>query len=95
MGATPALLYLFAFWICLTTYFAIDSVQSYPNWERTEKSLILVLFVMLMTTNMIRMQALVWVIAISLGYFAVKGAGFVLFIGEIGSQAYPKGEKIK
>lgn len=79
VGATPILIYLFTFWICVTTYFAIDPDFSYELWDRTIKSMALVLFVMMMTTNMVRMQALVWVIAISLGYFAVKGAGFVIF----------------
>lgn len=79
IGATPILIALFALWICVTTYCAIDSDFSYPLWERTEKSLVLVFFVMLMANTKTRLHALVWVIVISLGYHAVKGAGFVLF----------------
>jgi probable O-glycosylation ligase (exosortase A-associated) len=41
----------------------------------------MVVFVMLMTTNMVRAQALIWVCVISLGYFAVKGAAFVALSG--------------
>jgi len=81
LGITPILLFVFGLWICVTTYNAIDQNQSYDLWERTEKSLILVLFVIIMTNTKARMHALVWIIAISLGYYAVKGAGYVFFAG--------------
>jgi probable O-glycosylation ligase (exosortase A-associated) len=80
-GPLPVLIYLFAFWICITTYFAIDPDFSFGSWDRTIKSLLMVVFVMLMTTNIVRAHALVWVCALSLGYFAVKGAGFVAISG--------------
>lgn len=81
IGATPMLFLAFGVWMCVTTYFAIDSAFSYNMWERTEKTLIFVFFVMMMTTTITRAHALVWVMVISLGYYAVKGAGFVLLSG--------------
>jgi probable O-glycosylation ligase (exosortase A-associated) len=81
LGATPVFLYLFALWICVTTYFALDRDYSYELWDRTIKSLLLVLFVMLMTTNTVRLHAFIWTCIMALGYFAVKGAGFVVLSG--------------
>lgn len=81
LGTTPIMFYLFAIWISITTYLALDPEYSYDLWDRTIKSLLLVLFVMLMTTNLVRLHSFIWVCTISLGYFAVKGAGFVALSG--------------
>lgn len=78
LGATTILLFLFAAWICVTTYFAIDPDFSFTLWDRTEKSLLLALFVIIMTTTLVRAHALVWIIAISLGYYAATGVGWIL-----------------
>lgn len=81
IGTTPAFLYLFAFWICVTTFFALDRDYSWVLWDRTMKSLLLVLFVILMTTNIVRFHAFIWICVMAIGYFAVKGAGFVALSG--------------
>lgn len=81
VGATPMLFLAFGLWMCVTTYFAVDPDFSYNMWERTEKTLIFVFFMMMMTNTMTRAHALVWVMVIALGYYAVKGAGFVLLAG--------------
>lgn len=77
-GSTPLLMLMFGLWISVTTVFAVDPEYSFELWDRTIKTLLLVMFVMIMTTNWVRVHALVWMIVISLGYFAVKGAGFVV-----------------
>jgi probable O-glycosylation ligase (exosortase A-associated) len=81
VGTTPMLILAFGLWMCVTTYFAVDPDFSYNIWERTEKTLIFVFFAMMMTNTMTRAHALVWVMVIALGYYAVKGAGFVLLSG--------------
>lgn len=81
VGVTPMLFLAFGLWMCVTTYFAVDPNFSYYMWERTEKTLIFVFFVMMMTNTMTRAHALVWVMVIALGYYAIKGAGFVILAG--------------
>jgi probable O-glycosylation ligase (exosortase A-associated) len=82
----PGLLIAFALFVSLTTFFALEHTSAYELWDTHIKSLALALVVMGLVNSRARMQAFLWVIAISLGYFAVKGAGFTLLTGSIGSR---------
>lgn len=75
------LLLVFAMWTSFTTYMAIDTDWSYEYWLRTIKTLALAFAVLVLITSKTRVQALIWIIVISVGYFAVKGAGFLLATG--------------
>ena len=72
---------LFAAWTCLTTYTALYRPYSYWIWDRTLKSIFLALAVMTLANSRIRIQAVLWMIVVALGYYAVKGGGFVLLTG--------------
>lgn len=72
------LLTMFALWGCLATYLALDRAYSMPLLERTLKTCVLAFAIMALATNKARTQAVVWAFVISLGYYAVKGGGFVL-----------------
>jgi probable O-glycosylation ligase (exosortase A-associated) len=76
-----ALIILFAALFSITTYFAIDHVSAYELWDRHIKTIALVLVAMAMTTSKLRIQALLWVIALSVGYYAAKGGAYFLFTG--------------
>lgn len=71
----------FAIWISITTFFALDAAYSGIIWERTIKTIVLSLSVIAIATNKVRVQSVIWLIVISLGYYAVKGGGFVLLTG--------------
>lgn len=77
-------LVLFALWACLSTYLALDRPFSLTIWDRTMKSVIMVLAVLTLANTQARLQAVIWTCVLSLGYFGVKGGGFVLLTG--GSQ---------
>ena len=81
MNLITALVILFAVWSSITTYFALHYAFSYEIWDRTMKTLILTLAVMTIATTKMRIQAVLWVTILSLGYFGVKGGGFVLLTG--------------
>jgi probable O-glycosylation ligase (exosortase A-associated) len=81
IGPFTILLFIFAIWASVTTYFAINFDHSYYQWDRFMKSAVLAVAVATLATTKVRVQALVWVICISLGYYAVKGAGFLLLTG--------------
>jgi putative inorganic carbon (HCO3(-)) transporter len=76
-----AFLVLFALWSCLSTYVAIDRGYSLTIWDRTMKSIILALAVATLANTQARIQAVLWAFVVSIGYYAVKGGGFVLLTG--------------
>lgn len=75
------MLILFGLWVCVTTYNALDRAYSFVIWDRTVKTIILALAILALVNTKARVQALVWVVVVSLGYYAVKGGGFVLLTG--------------
>jgi probable O-glycosylation ligase (exosortase A-associated) len=83
---TPLLMIVFTLWTGVSTLTALDVTLSYPEFFETLKTFTLALTVLALINTKTRIQALIWVIAISLGYYAVKGTGFNLFSG--GSQIF-------
>lgn len=75
------LLVVFAGWASLTTFYALDRDYAYPLWDRTIKSIILVLAVSAFATTKLRIQAIVWGLVASLAYYGFKGGIFVLATG--------------
>jgi probable O-glycosylation ligase (exosortase A-associated) len=78
---STGLLVLFALWATVSTFFALDHTHAVPLWERTMKTIILGLAVATLANTRIRVQAVVWTVVVSIGYYAVKGGGFVLLTG--------------
>lgn len=72
------LLVVLACWATISTYFALDRAHAIPIWDRTMKTIVLGLAVATLADSRARLQAVIWVMAVSLGYYAVKGGGFVL-----------------
>ena len=76
------LLAIFAAWVSLTTLFAAYPDHAQAKWDRTIKVLLFNGFVTLgLITTRRRLDALIWVIVLSLGLFALKGAAFTLLTG--------------
>jgi putative inorganic carbon (HCO3(-)) transporter len=74
-------LVLFALWAGLATYLALDRAFSLTLLDRTIKTIVLVLAVAALANTKARIQAVIWICVVSLGYYAVKGGGFVLLTG--------------
>jgi probable O-glycosylation ligase (exosortase A-associated) len=89
------LLAIFAAWISFTTLFAAYPDQAQGKWDRTIKILVLNGFITLgLITTRQRLDALIWVIVVSLGFFALKGAVFTLLTGGIYRLQGPPGSFI-
>lgn len=71
-------LVLFALWSCLCTYTALDRSISFPLWSRTMKTMVLVLAVATLARSPARIQAVLWILVASIGFYAIKGAGFAI-----------------
>jgi probable O-glycosylation ligase (exosortase A-associated) len=78
---------LFLVWCTLNGFAAVDPDWSWPYWDRTWKVFALGLFAATLAHNKIRLQALTWVIVISLFYYSVKGGLFTILSGG-GSHVY-------
>jgi probable O-glycosylation ligase (exosortase A-associated) len=89
------LLAIFAAWVSFTTLFAAHPDPAQWKWDRTIKILLLNGFITLgLITTRQRLDALIWVIVLSLGFFAAKGALFTLLTGGIYRLQGPAGSFI-
>ena len=89
------LLAVLAAWVSFTTLFAAFPDQAQWKWDRTIKILLLNGLVTLgLITTRRRLDALIWVIVLSLGFFALKGAAFTLLTGGVYRLAGPPGSFI-
>jgi putative inorganic carbon (HCO3(-)) transporter len=75
------MLIVFAGWMSLTTFNALDRDYAYPLWDRTMKSVVLFLAVAAFGTTKLRIQAIVWTLVVSLAYYGFKGGLFVIATG--------------
>jgi probable O-glycosylation ligase (exosortase A-associated) len=89
------LLAAFAAWVSFTTLFAAYPDHAHWKWDRTIKILLFNGFVTLgLITTRQRLEALIWVIVLSLGFFALKGAVFTVLTGGIYRLQGPSGSFI-
>lgn len=79
-GATVIWL-AFVAWECVTTVFAIDPAHSAVEWERAMKIHLMILFTLLTINTRERLNGLVWVIALSIGFYGFKGGLFTIAKG--------------
>lgn len=72
---------LLTIWMNVTTVFSINHTAAVNEWDRSMKIMLMVLITLLMMQSRERIHMLVWVIALSLGFFGVKGGLFSLATG--------------
>ena len=72
---------LFVFWLNVTTFFAIMPEDAIVEWDRSMKIQFMVLITMLLLHGRHRINAFVWVMAVSLGFFGIKGGLFSVLTG--------------
>lgn len=76
--ALPVLFIAFAIVFSITTFFAIDYAYSFERWDKHIRTIVLVLIVMILAVSKLRIQAFLWIVALSIGYYAAKGGGYTL-----------------
>ena len=81
INAFAVLLGLFSVWITLTTVFAPVPAFTAPLWDRNIKTMLFLFLVMALITTRARLNGLMWIFIISLGFFGVRGAGFMALTG--------------
>lgn len=72
---------VFIFWMNLTTVLALNPEGAWAEWDRAMKIQLFALLTVYLINNPERVKALVWVIALSLGFFGGKGGLFSIASG--------------
>jgi probable O-glycosylation ligase (exosortase A-associated) len=83
LPVTPATVVLLALvaWMSVTTASALDPAASLPMWERVIKIQFMVFVTLALLHSRQHVQILIWVVAGSVAFFAVKGGLFTLRSG--------------
>ena len=83
-NAVTLLLIVLSLWVSVTTLSALYPEPAYAKWDKTIKILLFNGFLTLgIMRNEQRLNALIWVIVASIGFFGVKGGLFTIFGGGI------------
>jgi probable O-glycosylation ligase (exosortase A-associated) len=83
LTALGFLLLAWALWISITTATAISPELAVIKWANTVKTLLIACLVMMLANNRQRIIAMVWVCAVSVGFYGLKGGPWwILHRGE-------------
>jgi probable O-glycosylation ligase (exosortase A-associated) len=85
MPWTPETILLLVFlgWVTFTTFFAFYPQLAWEQWDKVLKIQIMTLLTAMLITDRKRLEGLVWVIALSLAYYGVKGGIFTILHGGV------------
>ena len=72
---------LFVIWMFVTTYFAEYQGRSWAKWSTVWKMQLFVLLTLLLIDSKEKLNMLIWVIVLSLGFYGVKGGFFTIQTG--------------
>jgi probable O-glycosylation ligase (exosortase A-associated) len=71
---------LFVLWMCITTFFAFAPEAAWEQWERMIKVQLMTMVTMMVMRSRERLQALLWVIVLSIGFWGIKGGLWAVLI---------------
>lgn len=75
------ILALFIFWMLITTAFAVHQHLAWPQFEKIAKIQLMTFITLMIMGRRDRLNYLVWIIVLSLGFYGVKGGIFTLTSG--------------
>ena len=78
MTREVVILILFLIWMTITTLFAINEARAWMQWEKVMKIQVMTFLTLMVINTRDRLNHLIWVIVLSLGYFGFKGGIFTL-----------------
>src|SRR6185295_11396731 len=80
-NSMTVLFLIFLAWVTFNSFFAFNPAWSWIYWDRTWRIFALGFLIAATATNRVRIDAIIWVAAISLMYYGVKGGLFTVIIG--------------
>jgi probable O-glycosylation ligase (exosortase A-associated) len=79
--SVTVLLLLFLAWTGFTTIFAFVQPSAWNTFQQFAKTLVMVFVTLMLARDRKRIDWLIWVIVLSLGFFGIKGGAFTLVTG--------------
>ena len=70
-------------WFTVTTLFAIEPEAAMAQWEKVMKVFVLILLAGVLIRTREQINALLWVLVLSVGMFGVKGGVFTILTGGV------------
>jgi probable O-glycosylation ligase (exosortase A-associated) len=89
------LMVLLSCWMSITTLLALNPTGAFQEWQRFSKIILLILVALALIDSRQKLDGLIWVICVSLGFFGFKGGLFTLAHGGIYSVGGPPGSFIE
>lgn len=74
-------LLFFNIWMLITTFFSLQPEESWVQWEKVTKIQLITFLTLWIFDDPKKVQGLVWVIVLSIGFYGVKGGIFTLTTG--------------
>lgn len=74
-------LLLFIFWMLITTFFAFYPDTAWMQWDKVWKIQLMTILIAMLIKDRHQLHWMIWVIALSLGYYGVKGGIFTILTG--------------
>lgn len=81
INTTTVIWIMFVAWFSLTSLFALDAEDGYAGWDRAAKIQLISFLTMFLVYKREHIQALIWVVVCSLGFYGIKGGIFVILGG--------------
>jgi probable O-glycosylation ligase (exosortase A-associated) len=81
VNSITILLMLLPFWMTVTLLFALEPDLAYVRWKEVMKTFVFILVAASLLHSRKQLEALLWVIVLSLGFYGVKGGIFTLLVG--------------
>jgi probable O-glycosylation ligase (exosortase A-associated) len=74
-------LLLFILWMLITTFFAFFPDQAWKQWDKVWKIMLMIYVTLMLINTREKLDWLVWVVVLSLGFYGVKGGIFTILTG--------------
>ncbi len=91
INAIVVVLAMLVLWMGVTTYFAFEYAESMKQYQKVLKILVMTFIALAVIRELRHVDAFVWVIVASLGFFGVKGGLYTLATGGSGRVWGPPG----
>ena len=88
-------LLLFNFWLLITTIFSLNPVEAWPQWQKVIKIQFMTFLTLWIMNDKEKIHGLVWIIALSIGFYGIKGGIFTLTTGGVSHVLGPEGSFIQ
>jgi putative inorganic carbon (HCO3(-)) transporter len=80
-GSAPWWLLAFTVWMCITLPASMFFTPSYPLWERTMKTFLMLYVTLAVITDLRKLNVFIWINVIAIAFYGVKGGVFTILSG--------------